>query len=535
MGPVGPGIDPSLPIQRDIINLKSCSLYPPPPGTPPRTHRERPPGCRTIFIGGLPDTATEEILTEVFDSCGPIISVRLSKKNFAHIRFQMMDSADRALFISGYRMKIENKDDKPNTGRIHVDYAVARDDQYEFECQQRALAREMRHRMSVEEARLRGPSPPPVTHFNDHEASVVLDQLKSDENFIKASITLVTWLERGDCVRRTSNMFFSMIQASNSHVRCLLNEKQQFEEDLQRAKLTFRQQIESILKQFDQIDKIFAAASKQRCWDHFSKAQRKSIELWNKQAKEIHINQQEEFLNEREEDEMDLSDQEDTEVEGDKPEAADKADAEGAPSLREENDSLKCQLEGYKNEIDLIKQDSLTQVKALQNTLQALQQITITEDDHVASKKDDSKEAEEEADVITIKDDEDLPIVEEVNDTTSVVPLSQSFGKEMAVEIIPVFKVPTDLGESTVTSSGINLNPKEAKLLGLICCFLHVHPFGATVDYLWSYLNQLEIVKPREVEDLLERFPMLFKQIVHGIGASIERRWNFCGYTNLTG
>ncbi|XP_050417187.1 ecto-NOX disulfide-thiol exchanger 2 isoform X2 [Patella vulgata] len=532
MGPVGPGMDPNMQshIPREIITLKSCSLYPPPPGAPPRSHREKPPGCRTIFIGGLPDTSTEEILTEVFESCGPITSIRLSKKNFAHIRFQMSESSDRALFISGYRMKIENKDDKPNTGRIHVDYAVARDDQYEFECQQRALAREMRHRQSIEEARLRPPSPPPVIHFNDHESTNVLEQLKSDDNFVKASQVLITWLERGDCVRRTANSFFSMIQASNSHVRRLLNEKQQFEEELQRAKLNFRQQIEGILKQFNQIDKIFTAALKQRCWDHFSKAQRKSLDLWNKQAKEMLISQQEEFLNDREEDEMDLSDDQDDDIEtsSSKRKRVETGAVDVVASLKEENDSLKCQLEGYKNEIDLIKQDSQnaldakdTQLKALQNALQAMQQQLIAAQ---KSKKTVDEENSEKDDVIVIKSEEDR---DETESTTS----QQVMDKELSLEIIPVLKLGTETGE--VTSSGINLNPKEAKLLGLICCFLHVHPFGATVDYLWSYLNQLENMRPREVEDLLERFPMLFKQIVHGVGASIERRWNFCGYTNL--
>lgn len=35
----------------------------------------------------------------------------------------------------------------------------------------------------------------------------------------------------------------------------------------------------------DQIEKIFTLAQKQRNWDHFTKAQRKNIELWLKQAK----------------------------------------------------------------------------------------------------------------------------------------------------------------------------------------------------------------------------------------------------------
>ena len=66
------------------------------------THtRERPPGCKTVFIGGLPENATEEILREMLANCGEICSLRLSKKNFAHIRFTSMESVDKALHFSG--------------------------------------------------------------------------------------------------------------------------------------------------------------------------------------------------------------------------------------------------------------------------------------------------------------------------------------------------------------------------------------------------------------------------------------------------
>lgn len=38
------------------------------------------------------------------------------------------------------------------------------------------------------------------------------------------------------------------------------------------------------LFQVDQIEKVFSSSRKQRNWDHFSKAQRKNLELWFKQA-----------------------------------------------------------------------------------------------------------------------------------------------------------------------------------------------------------------------------------------------------------
>lgn len=40
-----------------------------------------------------------------------------------------------------------------------------------------------------------------------------------------------------------------------------------------------------LLYKVGHIEKVFAAALKKKAWDHFSKAQRKNIDLWYKQAK----------------------------------------------------------------------------------------------------------------------------------------------------------------------------------------------------------------------------------------------------------
>lgn len=69
---------------------------------PPPTTRERPPGCRTAFVGGLPENVTEEIIGEAFANFGMIVSIRKGKKNFCHIRYELEESVDRSLFLSGY-------------------------------------------------------------------------------------------------------------------------------------------------------------------------------------------------------------------------------------------------------------------------------------------------------------------------------------------------------------------------------------------------------------------------------------------------
>lgn len=82
----------------------------------------------------------------------------------------------------GYRIRLGSSTDKKDTGRLHVDFAQARDDLYEWECKQRMLAREERHRRRMEEERLRPPSPPPVVHYSDHECSIVAEKLKGTES-----------------------------------------------------------------------------------------------------------------------------------------------------------------------------------------------------------------------------------------------------------------------------------------------------------------------------------------------------------------
>lgn len=192
---------------------------------------------------------TEPIIHEIFERCGEITTLRLSKKNFCHIRFAFEASVESAIYLSGYRVKIGNNSDSPNCGRLHVDYAQARDDQYEYECKQRQLQREQRHREKVEKDRLRPLSPPQIVHFSEIEAANLTEKIKNDETFMKACQILVTWLERGDCNKKNSNTIYTIIQSTNSQVRRLLNEKATYEQDLKDAKEKFRRQMYTINNQ----------------------------------------------------------------------------------------------------------------------------------------------------------------------------------------------------------------------------------------------------------------------------------------------
>lgn len=180
-------------------------------------------------------------------------------------------------------------------------------------------------------------------------------------------------------------------------------------------------------------------------------------------------------------------------------------------SLKDENDSLKCQVEAYKNEVEVIKVDSKKavedkelQIKMMQQTLQGMQQQLVetkkklaAADQRVKALENRTKSTTRVTEIINLDDDETEP-----SDSASVS------NSEMSA------------AQSTMIPS------LDAKLVGIVSIFLHVHPFGAGLDYITSYVNKcVPSLRPSDVEALMMRYTTLFKQDLVGIGASMERRW----------
>ncbi|XP_067160601.1 ecto-NOX disulfide-thiol exchanger 2 isoform X2 [Apteryx mantelli] len=479
LGIVPPPIPPDMPAVKEIIHCKSCTLFPPNPHLPPPATRERPPGCKTVFVGGLPENGTEQIIMEVFEQCGEVIAIRKSKKNFCHIRFAEEFMVDKALYLSGYRIRLGSSTDKKDTGRLHVDFAQARDDLYEWECKQRMLAREERHRRRLEEERFRPPSPPPVVHYSDHECSIVAEKLKDDTKFSEAVQTLLTWIERGEVNRRTANNFYSMIQSANSHIRRLVNEKATHEKEMEEAKEKFKIALSGILVQFEQIVAVYHSASKQKAWDHFTKAQRKNISVWCKQAEEIRNIHNDELMGIRREEEMEMSDDE-IEDPSEMKETEESALVSQVEALKEENDSLRWQLDAYRNEVELLKQEQgkanrdedttkEQQLKLLQQALQGMQQ-------HLLKVQDEYKKREAELEKV----------------------------REDKLKIETLFET---LKEQQSLADEEDKERDAIDCQGNICT--------------------------TEVEVLMTRLQHTFKQELSGVGASLEKRWKFCGFDGL--
>lgn len=105
------------------------------------------------------------------------------------------------------------------------------------------------------------------------------------------------------------------------------------------------------------------------------------------------------------------------------------------------------------------------------------------------------------------------------------------------IETISDAKLPPAVAATTPAKSEKNcaeelrIGLMEARLIGLVSTFLVVHPFGASLDYIFSYVQRTAPnLRPKELEEILSRYGSIFNEEVTGVGAKIERKWKFCGF-----
>ncbi|KAJ6661695.1 hypothetical protein lerEdw1_013217 [Lerista edwardsae] len=68
----------------------------------------------------------------------------------------------------------------------------------------------------------------------------------------------------------------------------------------------------SLFTKVEQIVAVFNASTRQKAWDHFSKAQRKNIDIWRKHSEELRNAHSEQLMGIRREEEMEMSDDDST-------------------------------------------------------------------------------------------------------------------------------------------------------------------------------------------------------------------------------
>ena len=212
----------------------NCYIVPPTNESQKRKLSEKPLGCRTIFVGGLPSLTDEFIVNEIFYVCGPIESINVNAgkgagtKKFCHVRFVNRESVEMAILFSGYLLVIgDGADRDAKIGRIQVDYSKSKDDQKEFREEDK-----MRSQTESQEAETGDQS----SLFDNKKARSLLEELRKDTAIFKTWQILTQWFARGECTRLTSNTFYSLLNSTHSHIKRLINERKDHEALVEKEK-----------------------------------------------------------------------------------------------------------------------------------------------------------------------------------------------------------------------------------------------------------------------------------------------------------
>lgn len=76
-----------------------------------------------------------------------------------------------------------------------------------------------------------------------------------------------------------------------------------------------------------------------------------------------------------------------------------------------------------------------------------------------------------------------------------------------------------------------SVSTSEAKLISVLTAFLLVHPLGASLDYMVSYVRSIiPNVNQATVHNILQKYGDVFARQSSGVGANFESKWTFVTY-----
>jgi len=494
----------------------------------------------------------------------------MSKKSFCHIRYAQEFCVDNAMYLSGWRMRVGNSADAAASGRLHVDYAAARDDQYEFECKQREAEREKRHITQSIKQLTRPPSPPPLPHYSDHEAGVVTEQIRSGDSdkFGYSLDLLLVWLDRGNCHKKNADRFFSMIQAASSHVKRLVGERGDWEVEVERLREQHKARSRELRDQFKQIERVFGGCSHQKVSDHFTKTQRKKIQGWRKELTDVMtatIVEEEEDMEMSEEGEVGQGAREDDGADEElQPPGEDlngkqqqlggsnggggrKRKKQSSGQLRDEGEEWAQKTLVLRNELDSVRaewledvEDKEKKIKLLQTAMQGMQQQLLeakaAQGDLPAFLLDNKKDKEKVKKDVTLvaewppKAKRSKSKEPEVS-TCAPPPPSSANGNtetkstEVQTELACTSASSTSTeANASVSSTDLGMPGKDARSVAILSTFLSVLSYGISTDAIASHLvNMQEGVDKDNVEKLLSRYPECFVRETKKEGQTLWR------------
>lgn len=170
----------------------------------------------------------------------------------------------------------------------------------------------------------------------------------------------------------------------------------------------------------------------------------------------------------------------------------------------------------------LKEKESLSKISELERRLKQanVKELLLKTKIVVASKQASIKTSD------TDDNEDDIVCLEDDDDDEDAIHTDK---KSSSAATTTMITSPKPQPSKTNQNRGIDTN--EARLIGLVSTFLIVHPFGASLDYIYSYVQRVVTqLRPKELEEILCRYTNIFREEVTAVGAKIERKWKFFGF-----
>lgn len=211
-----------------VIVCGSVMITPASPFEKKPSLRQKQGTCKTVFVGSLPDNTTNKNLQDLFEGCGKVTDIRISKgRNFGHVQFELEEDVDRAILLSGCRLRVGPSNSLSDFGKIHVDYAQPRSDS------------EIQKRLESAE---------PLA-YNSTNAGMISTELHGEDTFWLAAKHIKTWIEKGNCNASTTNTFFGLISSCNTHSRKVAKKMKELEQEDEEWAAARRKKYERLMKE----------------------------------------------------------------------------------------------------------------------------------------------------------------------------------------------------------------------------------------------------------------------------------------------
>lgn len=100
--------------------------------------------------------------------------------------------------------------------------------------------------------------------------------------------------------------------------------------------------------------------------------------------------------------------------------------------------------------------------------------------------------------------------------------------------VVPPLSNSSKIQHSVEAKLTSEIPPSDAKLISILTAFLLVHPLGASLDYLVSYVSSMTPnVTQTTINQVLQKYPEIFCKKTSGIGASMDHRWEFVTFDSI--